>query len=54
MKLTGTKTGKDYRVVTGPDGKTKVILDTKAKLSRLDLCTRLKVVKSKKQKWKPA
>jgi hypothetical protein len=54
MKLNGVRAGRDFKVVQDKDGKTKVILDTKAKLSRLDLCTRLKVVKSKKMKWKPA
>jgi len=54
MKLTGTRAGKDFKAVTDKDGKTRIILDTKAREARLDVSTRLQRRKSKKQKWKPA
>lgn len=48
-----TKLGKDFKVVTDRDGKVKVVSDEKAKEARLDVSTRLKRRRSKKQKWKP-
>ena len=53
MKLTGTKAGNDFKVIQDKDGKTRIILDTKAREARLDVYTRLQRRKSKKQKWKP-
>ena len=49
-----TKIGKDYKLNQDKDGKVRLGVDEKAKLARLDLCTRLKRQKSKKMKWKPA
>lgn len=54
MKLTGTSAGKDFKVVKDNDGKTRVVLDTKAREARLDVSARLQRRKSKKQKWKAA
>ncbi len=47
-----TKLGKDFKLVTDRDGKVKIVSDEKAKMARLDLCTRLKKKNSKKQTWK--
>lgn len=49
-----TRVGKNYKPVKGPDGKTRLVLDTKAQEAKLDLSTRMKKRNSKKQTWKPA
>lgn len=49
-----TKIDAHYKLVKGPDGKTRIVLDQRAKDAKLDLCTRLKKQSSKKMKWKPA
>lgn len=49
-----TKLGKDFKMVKDRDGKVKIVSDEAAKEARLDVSTRLKRRKSKKQKWKPA
>jgi hypothetical protein len=38
-----TKIGSNFRLVKGPDGKTKVVPDKEARLRKLDVSTRLKV-----------
>lgn len=48
-----TRIERDFKVVQDKDGKTRIILDTKAREARLDVSTRLQRRKSKKQKWKP-
>lgn len=49
-----TKIGSEYKVTTDRDGKTRLVLDEKAKSAKLDLCARLKKRNSKRQTWKPA
>lgn len=48
--MSGKSIGSGYKLVKGPDGKTKLVPDKKARMAKLDVSTRLKAEHQEKTK----